>query len=76
MGHWLLEVTKIGIYITLPLSSFILFNSPSFYVPVLYEWRIQNKQFTIKNELAQKQQENDYLELQKLHQEFNEKHGN
>ena len=57
MGHWILEVTKIGIYIALPLSSFVVFNSPSFYTPILYEWRKANKKFTSNDEIFLKQQQ-------------------
>ena len=51
MGHWMLEVAKIGVYITLPLTSFVVFNSPSFYTPVLYEWRKSTKQFAVNDEI-------------------------
>ncbi|XP_075677066.1 uncharacterized protein LOC142645212 [Dermatophagoides pteronyssinus] len=57
MGHWILEVTKIGIYITLPLSSFIIFNHPNFYTPIIYEWRNKTKQFTVNDEIIRKRQE-------------------
>ncbi|OTF76977.1 hypothetical protein BLA29_015336 [Euroglyphus maynei] len=66
MGHWILEVTKIGIYITLPLSSFIIFNHPSFYTPIIYEWRKKNKPFTVNDEIIRKRQE----EFERIQSEF------
>lgn len=56
MGHWMLEVTKIGVYIALPLSSFIVFNSPSFYGPVLYEWRKKTAKYASNDEIVIKSQ--------------------
>ena len=57
MGHWMLEVAKIGVYITLPLTSFVVFNSPSFYTPVLYEWRKSTKPFAVNDEIIIKRQQ-------------------
>ncbi|KAH7639599.1 uncharacterized protein LOC142597502 [Dermatophagoides farinae] len=71
MGHWILEVTKIGIYITLPLSSFIIFNHPSFYAPILYEWRKKIKPFTVNDEIMRKRQE-EFEELLIIEQSMNE----
>ncbi|KAH9389021.1 hypothetical protein TYRP_008373 [Tyrophagus putrescentiae] len=56
MGHWILEVTKIGVYIALPLSSFIIFNSPSFYTPVLYEWRKKTAKYARNDEIIRQSQ--------------------
>lgn len=50
MGHWMLEIAKFGMYVSLPLGTFIVFNSPSFYTPVLYEWRKKNQQSILNGE--------------------------
>lgn len=57
MGHWILEVAKVAMYIGLPLSSFVYFNSPSFYMPVLYESRRINLPILQNDEKIRKQRE-------------------
>ncbi|KAI2808956.1 hypothetical protein BLOT_000097 [Blomia tropicalis] len=66
MGHWILEATKFGVYITLPLTSFIIFNSPSFYTPVLYEWRKKMKPFLKNDEIVLKRQKEISQNLMEL----------
>lgn len=57
MGHWILESAKVAMYIGLPLSSFVYFNSPSFYMPVLYESRKMNRKFYENDDRLRRQME-------------------
>ena len=52
MGHWVLEVVKMSVYVALPLSTFVVFNDPRFYIPILYDWRKETKKFNSNNEIV------------------------
>ena len=45
MGHWILEVAKVALYISFPISSIYFFNLPSFYEPILYNREKEIKKF-------------------------------
>lgn len=61
MGHWLLEVGKFSMYVSLPLGAFYYFNSPEFYTDVLYKWGKKTQTFTKNHEQILKERK-QYIE--------------
>ena len=47
MGNWKLEAFKMALYMSFPVSAFLLFNSPKFYENAIFEWRKELDQFIV-----------------------------
>ncbi|CAG0924897.1 unnamed protein product [Notodromas monacha] len=67
MGNWMLEVFRMGVYVSFPVVAFYCFNQPQFFE----EWVIQTKQecFPPESKSHPPELKEAIAEFQRKHQE-------
>jgi len=69
MGHWILEASKFAAYVGLPLTTFIVFNSPEYYTHTMYKWQKNNPNI-YRGGMDNNQEEENLKEVARLQEEY------